>query len=78
LDTEDLMKTALLAAAGLVLAACTNPPPVVQAGPDPANPTAPVASTRYAPVTAGTADYRPVEPGSWRDMNERVAPRRTP
>lgn len=72
------MKIALLAVAGAALAACANPPPVVQSGPDPADPAAPVASSRYTPVTAGTADYRPVEPGSWRDMNERVAPRRTP
>jgi type IV pilus biogenesis protein CpaD/CtpE len=72
------MKIALLVITAIALAACASPPPVVQTGPDPADPAAPVAHTRYTPVTAGTTDYRPVEPGSWRDMNERVAPRRMP
>ncbi|MCW5746957.1 MAG: hypothetical protein KIT36_12255 [Alphaproteobacteria bacterium] len=72
------MKTMFLSAAALALAGCAGPLPAGRGGPDPADPAAPAADSRYTPVTAGTADYRPVEPGSWREQNERVAPRRTP
>ncbi len=70
------MKTSLLAAAAVALAGCASPLPALQTGPDPADGAAPVAGSVYVPVTAGTADYRPVEPKSWLDMNDRVAPRK--
>lgn len=74
------MKIVPLLIAGGLLAGCANPLPTLQTGPDPADPSSPIAPNPYEPVTAGTADYRPVAPKTWRDMNERVAPgnRRTP
>jgi hypothetical protein len=66
----------MLAAAAITLAGCADPLPTLQTGPDPADATTPVAAPVYVPVTAGTADYRPVEPKPWLDMNERVAPRK--
>lgn len=74
------MKTTVLAAAAIGLAGCASPLPTPQTGADPADPTVSVSAPVYVPVTAGTADYRPVEPKPWRDLNDRVAPgaRRTP
>lgn len=60
--------------AGVALAGCAGPLPVVQSGPDPADGKIPVAGATYVPVTAGNSDYRPVEPKPWREQNERVAP----
>lgn len=68
------MKRSLLVAATIALAGCASPLPTALTGPDPANSTAPVLEPRYVPVTVGTVDYRPVEPRSWRGLNERVAP----
>ena len=41
----------------------------------PEDPSAPVPSARYNPVTAGTKTHRPVEPLPWGDVNRRVAPK---
>lgn len=60
--------------ASLALAGCAGPLPVVQSGPDPADGRSPVVGVTYVPVTAGNHDYRPVEPKTWREQNERVAP----
>jgi hypothetical protein len=68
------MRRFLLATVAMGPAACAAPLPALQTGPDPADATTPVADTKYTPVTAGTADYRPVDRKSWRDMNDRVAP----
>lgn len=68
------MKIVPLLIAGGLLAGCASPLPILQTGPDPADPASPAAPSPYEPVTAGTADHRPVEPKSWLDMNERVAP----
>lgn len=54
---------------------CTQSRPVIHSGPDPADGKSAVMPTAYKAVTAGTANYQPVEPKSWREMNERVAPR---
>ncbi len=72
------MKISVLAATALALGGCAATLPADPIGPDPADSAVPVAAPRYVPVTSGTADYRPVEPKPWRDMNDRVAPRRTP
>jgi hypothetical protein len=45
---------------------------VAAAGPD--DPGARVPPAGYAPVTAGSKSYRPVEPLPWGDINRRVAP----
>jgi hypothetical protein len=68
------MKTLPVLAASVALAACAAPLPTVTSGPDAADPAAPVRAATYAPVTAGNTDYRPVDPASWRDMNEKVSP----
>lgn len=57
------------------IAGCTQSLPVIHSGPDPADGKSAVMPTAYKSVTAGTANYQPVEPKSWREMNERVAPR---
>ncbi|QQS15023.1 MAG: hypothetical protein IPK81_09010 [Rhodospirillales bacterium] len=62
------------AALALTLAGCATPPPRITDGPDPADATTAAPAAAYIPVTAGTVDHRPVEPKSWREMNERVAP----
>jgi hypothetical protein len=67
-----------LAAIGcaLTLAGCDGAPlPVITSGPDAADPRTAGRAATYTPVTAGTVHHQPVEPKSWRDMNERVAPR---
>ena len=43
------------------------------AGPMPDQPVR-VKPLRYAPITAGSQSYRPVEPMAWGDVNRRVAP----
>lgn len=68
------MRAIFFAAGASLLAGCASAPPVVQAGPDPADAAAPTSVTIFAPATAGTVDYRPVEPTSWIERNERVSP----
>lgn len=68
------MRFIVLAATAVVLSGCAEFP-VLQAGADPGDPAARVPPARYSPVTAGTIDYRPVEPRSWIEQNQRVAPR---
>jgi hypothetical protein len=68
------MKLTLLVATAVVLASCTGLP-TIQTGADPADPYAPAPHSRYAPVTAGTVDYRIVEPKPWVQQNERLAPK---
>lgn len=61
----------------LALAGCGNASlPAITSGPDPADPRAGRSSADDTPVTAGTVLHQPVEPRPWREMNERVAPRR--
>ncbi len=68
-----MFRIVLALTAPLLVAACTvTAPPYLIA---PAEPTIPVPPTRYAPVTAGTRSFRPVEPGDWREQNIRVTPR---
>ncbi|RAI34337.1 hypothetical protein [Rhodoplanes serenus] len=67
------MKIAVLAALSAILSACSVPPPMA-VGLDPADPDVPVAPTRYRSVTAGTVDYRPIDPKPWAEQNQQVAP----
>ena len=68
------MKIVLLTALAVTLSACAKLP-VVAVGADPTNPRAAVPRTRYVPVTAGTVDFRPVEPKPWVEQNGNVAPK---
>jgi hypothetical protein len=68
------MKPVLLTALAAILSACSGPP-AIEAGRDPADANAWAPSSRYVPVTAGTVDYRPVDPKPWTERNERVAPK---
>ncbi|GLK79099.1 hypothetical protein [Methylopila turkensis] len=71
------MKPLLTAAAASLLAGCSTLPPPPVAGRDPSDPTVRVAAARYASVTAGTADHRPVPPKPWADQNRGVAPNKS-
>lgn len=68
------MKSVLLMATSVVLSACSSLPNI-QPGADPADAYAPALRSRYVPVTAGTVDYRPVEPKPWTEQNDGVAPK---
>ncbi|MDH7794476.1 MULTISPECIES: hypothetical protein [unclassified Beijerinckia] len=72
------MKFAVMTAVAVTLAgalAGCSAWPNLDAVRDPADPTAKVPRQRVAPVMAGTVDYRPVQPKSWIDSNQRVAPK---
>lgn len=70
------MKSFLLTAIAVMLAACTaSPPPAIVAGTDPSSTSARAKPVRYSPVTAGTSVYRPVEPKPWLEQNDQVAPK---
>jgi hypothetical protein len=69
------MKPLLTAAAASLLAGCATFPPSPVAGRDPSDPTVRVKPARYASVTAGTVDHRPVEPKPWAEQNQDVAPK---
>ena len=58
----------------LALVGCTAPPPTPFAGPDPSDPAARTKPVGYRSTVAPYTRQRPVEPGPWRDQNERVAP----
>ncbi|PZO70679.1 MAG: hypothetical protein DI640_14800, partial [Sphingomonas taxi] len=51
---------------------CSALPPSPVAGWDPNDPSAPAPHGRYVSVTAGMADYRPVEPKPWLEQNKAV------
>ena len=62
----------------LVVAACSPPPPVPLAGPDPADPRARVPAVAYRSAVGPYESRRPVEPSSWQDQNDRNAPAPAP
>ena len=66
------MKPLVSAAVALLLAACSTQLPSPASGRDPGDPSAPVPAIRQTSVTAGTADYRPVEPKPWLEQNRAV------
>ena len=66
------MKPLASAVITLLVAGCSTQPPSLVAGRDPRDPSARVPVARYTPITAGTADYRPVEPKPWVEQNKGV------
>jgi hypothetical protein len=58
----------------LLISGCNVPAPPPMAGPDPADPNAPVAKVGRRSTVAPYQSRRPVDPGPWREQNERVAP----
>lgn len=64
---------AVLLSTAFLASGCAAPPPPL-AGADPANPASPVAAAGYRSTLAGYRSQRPVEPGSWIEQNQRVAP----
>ncbi len=70
------MKFFLPIAFVMMLAACTaSSPPAIVSGTDPSSTSARAKPVKYAPVTAGTTVYRPVEPKPWLEQNDQVAPK---
>lgn len=57
---------------GLLLTAEPGEAPAL---PQSANPDAPAPQADYRPVIRGYVPFRPVEPRSWTDVNEQVAPK---
>jgi hypothetical protein len=68
------MKSILIIAAAALLTGCSDPPDFDASG-GPADPGSRVPAQRYVPVTAGTIDYKPVEPQPWKERNQEVAPK---
>lgn len=68
------MRSPFVMAPAIILSACTALPDA-GASLSPADPAVAVSPARYAPVLAGTVDYRPVAPKSWIDSNRQVAPK---
>jgi hypothetical protein len=69
-----------LASAALLGACAGVMPSVPSTSGNPADPQASVPAIRYNPATAGTVDYRPVDPKPWGAQNDLVNPatRRAP
>lgn len=67
-------KFAGVAVLGLLVAACSATPDRLVAGADSYDPAVRVPATSYRPVLSGYRSQRPVEPASWREQNDRVAP----
>lgn len=57
-----------------LLAAACKPLAGPLAGADPSDPAAPVPKTRYQSSLGAYERQRPIEPGPWREQNERVTP----
>lgn len=68
------MKPIFLTVIAVLLAACSDSPPLIEAGADPSDPKSRVPQSRYVPVTAGTVDYKPIGPKPWAERNQSVAP----
>ena len=63
-----------IAVAALTLGGCV-PTTVPLVGADPADPGAKVAGVGYPSTVAPYTSLRPTAPGSWREQNERAAPK---
>jgi uncharacterized lipoprotein YajG len=70
------MKSIPMIAAAALLAGCSSPSDIFSPSGGPADPGSRVPAQRYAPVTAGTVDYRPVDQLPWKERNEKVAPKK--
>ena len=71
------LKWPILAAMALALTGCA-PATVPQAGRDPADPAARVASAGYRSTITPYESLRPAMPAPWRDRNDTVAPQPKP
>ena len=67
----------VLIGALITVAGCAAPPPQFT-GPDPADSAARVPAVDYRSTLGAYRSQRPVEPGDWKDINERVTPRPKP
>ena len=68
------MKLAAISAFALLLGACARPiAPFVER--DPADPTAAAPPTSYRSPLTTYQSRRPIEPGEWKSINERIAPK---
>jgi hypothetical protein len=65
---------AAICAAALATPGCSAPPVAPVVGPDPSNPAARAPAVDYRSTTAPYSSRRPVEPGPWREQNERATP----
>jgi hypothetical protein len=68
------MKSILMIGAAALLTGCSSPSDFIDTSGGPADVRSRVPAQRYVPVTAGTIDYKPVEPQPWKERNEKVAP----
>jgi hypothetical protein len=64
----------ILATFGAIALTSCTPPPSPLAGLDPSDPAAPVAGVGHRSTIGGYRSQRPVEPQSWIEQNQRVAP----
>ena len=65
---------AAILVAALTTPGCTAPPAAPVVGPDPSDPSARTPAVDYRSTTAPYTSRRPVQPGPWREQNERAAP----
>lgn len=65
-----------VAAITLLVTACATAPPFHQ-NIGSADPRSPAPGVSYNSAVRGYVSQRPVEPGSWREQNERVTPRQS-
>jgi hypothetical protein len=63
-----------LTAVALLIQGCAPIPPRPFQGANAADPAARVRAMTYRPVLGTYTSQRPVDPASWRERNERVAP----
>jgi hypothetical protein len=69
---------AILPGLALLLASCTNAPPVPATGPDPSNPRARAPRVDYRSTLGSYKSQRPVEPGPWGEQNRSVPQPKSP
>ena len=65
---------AAVAAVASAVEACTPPPPLPLAGPDPADPRTRVPAITYRSAVSSYESRRPAEPRPWQDQNDPIAP----
>ncbi len=70
-----IAKVSVLLALVTAVGGCTAAPRLHAFADDPADPSARVPTTGYRSTIGSYTSLRPVEPSSWREQNERVAPR---
>ncbi len=73
-SSSQIGKSALILALATALPACSMVPSLPVTGPDPSDPSAPVARVGYASTIGPYQSLGPVAPSSWIEQNRRVAP----